>query len=122
MRAKPATVRPRRSAAQWRELVEAWSAAGQSAREFAEAHGVGEATLRWWRTQFRKSAPRAGGTEARAATLIPVRVVADESTPAAGCSWELTMPSGFVLRVEAALTPATIRALVRECSAVRRRR
>ena len=40
------------SAGRWAELVDAWSASGQSARAFADEHGVAEASLRWWKGEL----------------------------------------------------------------------
>lgn len=42
----------RMSAGKWSELVRAWEASGQSARAFAEAQGVSEASLRWWKGEL----------------------------------------------------------------------
>jgi len=42
----------RMSAAKWSEVVSAWEASSQSARLFAEARGVSEASLRWWKGEL----------------------------------------------------------------------
>src|SRR5215831_2083098 len=46
----------RLSAAKWSELVSAWDASGHGARAFAEAHGVSEASLRWWKGELARRA------------------------------------------------------------------
>jgi transposase-like protein len=45
-------MRNRLSAEEWAELVREWEKSAQSARMFADAHGVAEASLRWWKTEF----------------------------------------------------------------------
>lgn len=49
---------PRLSAAEWAELVTSWSASGQSARSFAAAHGIADASLRWWKTELSRRGKR----------------------------------------------------------------
>lgn len=47
---------PRRSAAEWREIVEDWLASGRSKDEYARALGVSPVTLGWWRWKLGASA------------------------------------------------------------------
>src|SRR5258708_23743690 len=42
----------RMSAGKWSELVSAWEASGESARSFADAQGVSEGSLRWWKSEL----------------------------------------------------------------------
>jgi hypothetical protein len=42
----------RMSAGKWAEVVRAWEGSGQSARVFADQHGVSEASLRWWKGEL----------------------------------------------------------------------
>ena len=51
---------PRLSAEEWAELVASWVASGQSARSFAAAHGVADASLRWWKTELSRRGKRQG--------------------------------------------------------------
>jgi hypothetical protein len=44
--------RMRMSAVKWSELVSAWEASGQSARSYADEHGVSEGSLRWWKGEL----------------------------------------------------------------------
>ena len=60
-------MRNRLSAVEWAELVRDWVASGQSARAFAEAHGVAEANLRWWRTELARRSKRPAPATAPAA-------------------------------------------------------
>lgn len=52
----------RMSAGKWCELVGAWEVSGESARSFAERHGVSEGSLRWWKGELarrnRREPPR----------------------------------------------------------------
>ena len=121
-------MRNRLSAVEWTELVRGWGASGQSARAFADAHGVAEGDLRWWRTQLarglKKAAPpattsapaaRGAGRGPRAVRLA--RVVREgepvlEATQAAGIcivvgDVRVIVERGF----EAALLRAVIEAL-----------
>jgi len=41
----------------WRRLVASWRASGQTAEEFAAAHGVAAATLRWWTSRLKREEP-----------------------------------------------------------------
>lgn len=46
----------RMSASQWAELVKGWESSGESAEAFADAHGVTERTLRWWKSELARRA------------------------------------------------------------------
>jgi transposase-like protein len=72
-------MRDRLSAEEWAELVEEWETGGQTARAFADAHGVAEASLRWWKKELARRSKRAPPPR-RAPTPRPValaRVVRD---------------------------------------------
>jgi len=43
----------RRTAQEWRRIVEDWGCSGLSKHEFAESIGVNPGTLGWWRWRFR---------------------------------------------------------------------
>ena len=40
----------------WRRRVASWRASGQTADEFAAAHGLAASTLRWWASQLKHEA------------------------------------------------------------------
>jgi hypothetical protein len=55
--------------AEWEELVEEWRVSGQSARQFAKAHGIVDTALRYWANRLGDDDPhgRDGGAKARGA-------------------------------------------------------
>jgi transposase-like protein len=78
---------PRLSAAEWAELVASWSASGQSARSFAAAHGIADASLRWWKTELSRRGKgvvlgaRDGGERSERRPAIARVVRAGETIP-----------------------------------------
>ena len=102
----------RSTAEQWNERVGAWKASGKSAGEFALSRGIDGRQLRWWKWHLSRRKP-AGG--AQAASFVPVRVAEESrmaprprsarrprSSPTASTDqYEVTLPSGIVLRVPA---------------------
>ena len=68
------------SAGKWSELVSAWEASGQTARSFAEQHGVSEASLRWWKGELarrnrREPSRRSPGPGRNRAHVVLAKVV-----------------------------------------------
>lgn len=112
----------RRTAAEWAELVESWKCSGQDAATFAATRGVTPKLLAWWRWQLAR-APSAVAKQSAAADGSPaenvgVRLVPVEVTPeviqeaAVTPSWELSTPTGHVLRVHRSMAPGELRALL----------
>lgn len=54
----------------WRRLVASWRASGQTAEEFAAAHGVAAATLRWWTSRLKREEPPPAAPLVRMAQVI----------------------------------------------------
>lgn len=67
----------RRSAAEWRKIVDRWIRSGQSARAFASKHQLSTTSLTWWRWRL-----RAGSTASATAELAFVPLVASSPPPA----------------------------------------
>jgi hypothetical protein len=44
---------PRRTAQEWRKLVDRWTHSGQSADVFADKHQLSKRSLSWWRWRLR---------------------------------------------------------------------
>ena len=71
----------RRSAAEWRLLLEEWQRSGKAKDVFARERGVVPSTFRWWATELgRRDAGRSSRTDerkpaAKAAMFLPVRVI-----------------------------------------------
>ena len=66
-------MRNRLSADEWAELVREWETSGQSARAFAEARGVPETSLRWWKTEFPRRSKKAAAAAPSASSPVPRR-------------------------------------------------
>ena len=66
----------RLSAEKWAGFVRQWEVSGQSARAFAAAHGLADASLRWWKTELaRRSKTTAAPTPMRQTRPVLARVV-----------------------------------------------
>lgn len=60
----------RQTKSAWRRLVASWRASGQTAEEFAAAHGVAAATLRWWTSRLKREEPPSAAPLVRMAQVI----------------------------------------------------
>lgn len=92
-----------------REVMDAWSASGDSARGFASRHGLNPQRLYWWRQRLTEvlDSPLRDPVTA----LVPVKVVdASETT---GAMVLLHLSSGVVLEVPPSVSPEWVAALVR---------
>lgn len=89
----------------WRALVSEWKASGQTAKAFAQGRDVGDASLFYWSSVFRREAVPRGP-----ARLLPVRV-----TPAAAArTAELELAVGMVrVRFDDAVSPQYVASLAR---------
>ena len=82
----------RRSAAEWRVLLQEWKRSGQSRDEFARLRGVVPSTLRWWSTELpRRDSGRPAAASKQPglvgpAVFLPVRVVADSGNGASSAA------------------------------------
>ena len=97
----PRTMAGRHSRAFWVKAV-AQIERGANAGEVAARLGVNVSTLRWWRSELRRSAPE------------PVRVLPVEVEPAPapdGARVELRLASGDVISFEPSTAPAYVAAL-----------
>lgn len=102
--------RRRRGAEEWRDLVGAWRAGGQSRDRFARERGVKSTTLGWWASELARrdrEAPvgRKAASRVEPTTFLPVRVIGGvTSVPSAmavssDARVELVLGGGRVLRV-----------------------
>ena len=92
--------RTRRTAAQWRELVERFERAGQSRGRFCAAHGLALSTFDLWRRKLR-GAP---AVREEAPEAVFVELSGGPETERGAASWEveLELGAGVVLRVRRA--------------------
>lgn len=66
----------------WRRRVASWRASGQTADEFAAAHGLAASTLRWWASQLKHEV--APPPPPAAAVVRMARVVRAPAPPRSG--------------------------------------
>ena len=79
-------MKTRMTAEDWSELVEELVRSRQSTRTFAEAHGVSDASLRWWKSKLAgqsKSRPSGSGSGAAPPPMTLARVVRAGEEPGA---------------------------------------
>lgn len=90
------------SEAEWSRLVAEWKRSGLSAGEFAAQRGFERSTLYWWSSYLKR---RRDGARRKAGKLrlIPVQVAPETTAMAGSCVWELSTPSGHVLRAFATI-------------------
>ena len=112
----------RRSAAQWGELVSAWEAWGLTADAFASEHGVAGSTLRWWKTEVGRRAPKQAPRRApkqrslmTASTVALARVVraGDVRAPAGRLGGVAVVVGGARIVVEPGFDGRLLREVVR---------
>ena len=103
-------VQGRRSAAEWRTLVQEWSKSGKTREEFSSAHGLRPSTLGWWGAELRRRArvgAPATSKASRPSLFLPVRVAehgrglepAPPPRSPATVTVEVVLAAGIVLRV-----------------------
>lgn len=93
------------SAAEWRERVEAWSASGETAEEFASEGQFDARQLSWWKWKFGREAPP------RVPAFVPIRVVNSPISKARGAV-EITFASGVRVRVPSGFAPRALAELI----------
>jgi transposase len=106
-------MRKRRSAEQWREIVERWRASGESAREFAAREEVVAGTLSWWGNRLKTEVPRRDrGSKGTEQAFTQLRVTGSSSWSSGG-RVEVVTPSGLVVRVTGAVSEADLISVLR---------
>jgi transposase-like protein len=96
---------PRRSRAEWHELVAAWKRSGLSCAEYARQHDLNAHTFSWWRSEVARDRGRAPELN-----LVPVTTAA---VPPLGEPIEVALPGGVVVRVPDEADPTRVARLVR---------
>lgn len=114
--------------AEWVKLVEQWRASGQSARQFAKAHGVVDTALRYWANRLdeeedeREARPprRTGGRASARTSSAPAlaRVVRPGETPTAQAGRITVVIGKATIVVEPGFADAHLRDVVRALSEV----
>ncbi len=100
---RPQSKTRRRSAQEWREIVDRWGRSGQSARVFATQQHLSKPSLVWWRWRL-----RAAGTSSTTAkpklAFVPV-VAAPPRLPSSAAGearWVLETQTGIRLEMSGA--------------------
>jgi hypothetical protein len=90
----------RRSAAQWRVLVDAFEQSGMSRRAFCTRHGVSASTFGWWRSRL-GTAPRGVAAVRPDTNAVFVELSAPVAAVPTAAAWdlELELGAGVVLRL-----------------------
>jgi transposase-like protein len=91
----------RRSAAEWRRIIERWERSGQSARTFAERHDLSKSSLQWWRWRFRsEGSPAAESASLAELSFVPLTTSSTPGAepPLAEARWVIETAAG--VRVE----------------------
>jgi hypothetical protein len=98
--AKP--VQRRRKAAEWKRLVDAWRASGESAEAYAVRAGVRAKTLEWWSAELarrgRVKIPTPGSPPP-AVTFLPVAVRGADSVERANSVFARIEVGAFTVQV-----------------------
>lgn len=102
---------PRRTAAQWADLLSQWDPQTTSAAEFARRLGVSRQTLDWWRWRL-KPASRPDTSPPAPLRLVPVEVLPDDVPADDASDWVLTTADGHTLRVRGSIPAPTLRVLL----------
>jgi len=96
--------RTRRSASEWRRLIEAQAASGLSQSAFCAQQGLSRATFGYWKRKLRQAESAqgpAGGSETHASDWIDVSALLGGGAAPAGGGWqiELDLGNGLCLRL-----------------------
>jgi transposase-like protein len=111
----------RRSAAEWRRVVQAWRQSGLTAASFAERRGLNAATLRFWAWRLARDGAAPATPEAEPLRLVSVDVVGPEPEPPHP-EWVMELRDGSVLRVRGELSESALRAILEVGGAMEGRR
>ena len=94
----------RRSALEWRELIEAYQCSGEHRDAFCARHEVSVSSLSWWQWRLRQDRKTVSGSDASISAPLFVEVEPDSTVndqPSASTSWdvELDLGGGMTLRL-----------------------
>lgn len=123
--------RRRRGAEEWRELVSAWRAGGQSRDRFARERGVKSTTLGWWASELARrdredASTRQATSRVEPTTFLPVRVIGTmtggprATDVSSDARVELVLGGGRVLRVPVGIDVTWVGSIVAALEQVER--
>lgn len=105
-----------RTRVQWERLVGEWRESGLSARQFAAAHGLTDASLRYWGTRLADAAKESDVRVRRPPGATSLARVVRHGEPPPGGGRIMVMIGKASLVVEAGFDPAHLRDVVRALS------
>ncbi|MBK8010222.1 MAG: hypothetical protein IPK13_27290 [Deltaproteobacteria bacterium] len=92
-------IEPRRTAMEWRSIVDRWQRSGQSVEVFAKKHRLSKKSLTWWRWRLRAGATSSTRSGVDELAFVPLTTSLSPSEVAqAETRWVLETAAG--LRVE----------------------
>jgi transposase len=100
----------RRSAGQWKALIERYERGTATQARFCEREGVAPSTFQYWRRRLREEAASASAPSA-AGRLVAVQV-REEPRTATATGLRLVLPSGVGIEVRPDFDAATLRRVV----------
>jgi hypothetical protein len=105
--------RGRQTAAEWSKVIAQWRASGETSKIFAARHGLNPGTLLWWSARLPKEGARSKRAKPRVRepAFAEVRVRSGAVEVSAG-RVEVVTRSGRVVRIEGAVDPRTLRAVI----------
>ena len=94
----------RRSASDWRALMQDFSRSGETRVQFCERHGLTLSTFAWWRSHLRRESAAVSNTTSAPASALFVELAPDDETKpiaAVATHWdvELELGRGVFLRL-----------------------
>lgn len=96
---------PRRSAAEWRRIIERWERSGQSAKAFADRHNLSKSSLQWWRWRLRSEGSAATETASLAElSFVPLMTSSTPGSeaPLAEARWVIETAAGVRIEMSGA--------------------
>jgi transposase-like protein len=100
----------RRSAGQWKALIERYERGRATQARFCAREGVAVSTFQYWRRRLREEAA-SGSAPSATGRLVAVQVRQEPCAPAPA-GLRLVLPSGVGIEVQADFDPATLRRVV----------
>ena len=97
----------------WQGVLKEQSKSGLTVKAFCQQQGVSVPSFYAWRRKLSKRNSDARGQEDDPPRMVPVTVIPPvPTTPRENVPIEIVTPNGFTLRVDRALSPADIAALL----------
>jgi transposase-like protein len=93
------SMRKKRGACEWRELIRRYSEGGESGKEFCAARGLSVITFSKWRRRFREEGNQLPDKLETGSKFVEIQSAQETTGASTGNYAELTFPNGLTLRV-----------------------